>query len=288
MCMKTSSDIRVNTNVRGAFNLCIINPVLIVALAFAVSGCWAPAIKPPISVLGKLNSILVVPVESPPLEISPDPIATRVPAYAHYRNMAIDFPLQKKLYTTSGDVVVAGLVSPSDDADEVVIQDEPLPPRRAIDSAPSWTPTLALARQALSKLGEHNIKASLSRDYYGLPMADTDRNAELSHWHDATLTWYGRDTAAADYRRHAGIDAVLELGLGSYRIFAGQMSVQVLMKLIDPQTGQVIARTRADDFTTESVGEIALSRDSEVFKQCLALMSSRLLTQGLHEFGWPL
>lgn len=286
--MKTSFDIRVNTNGRGLFKACKIKSALIVALAFAVGGCWAPAIKPPISAIAKLNSILIVPVESPPLEISPDPIAARVPAYAHYRNMAIDFPLRQKLYKTPGDIVVAGLVSPGDDADEMAIQDEPLPPRRAIGSAPRWTPTLLLARQALHKLGEHKIKASLSRDYYALPMTETDRNAELSHWHDATLTWYGRDAAAADYRRHAGIDAVLELGLGSYRIFAGQMSVQVLMKLIDPQSGRVIARTRADDFTTEPVGENALNRDSEVFKQRLALMSSRLLTQGLHEFGWPL
>lgn len=286
--MPTSSDISVNANGRGSFNARIINPSLIVALAFLVGGCWAPAIKPPISEIAKFNSILIVPVESPPLEISPDPIEDRIPAYAHYRNMAIDFPLQQKLYKTSGDVVVAGLVSQSDDADEVSIQDEPVPPRPAIGSAPSWTPTLLLAQQALSQLREHNLKARLSHDYSCLPMADTDRNAALSHWHDATLTWYGQNTATADYRPYAGIDAVLELGLGSYRIFAGQMSLQVLMKLIDPRTGQVIARTRVKAYTTEYVGEAVLGRDSEVFKQRLAQMSSQLLTQGLHEFGWQL
>jgi hypothetical protein len=76
--------------------------------------------------------------------------------------------------------------------------------------------------------------------------------------------------------------------LDSYRIFAGQMSLQVLMKLVDPHTGQVIARTRVKAFTTENVGETTLNRDSEAFKKRLAQMSSQLLKQGLHEFGWQL
>jgi hypothetical protein len=204
--------------------------------------------------------------------------------------MAIDFPLEQKRYKTSGDVIVAGLVIRSDDADQVSIQDKLVRPSLASGSGSeqTWTPTLVLARQALTKLTEHNIKASLSGDYSYLPMDDADRDAQLSHWHDATLTWYGQNTATADYRPYAGIDAVLELGLGSYRIFAGQMSLQVLMKLVDPRTGLVLARTRVKAYTTEDVGEAALNRDSEVFKQRRAQMSSQLLKQGLHEFGWQL
>jgi len=286
--MQTSSDRHVHANGRSSFNARLINLSFIVASAFLVNGCWAPTIRPPISEIAKFNSILIVPVESPPLEISPDPIEDRIPAYAHYRNMAIDFPLQQKIYKTSGDVVVAGLVSQSDDAEEVAIQDEPVQPRPAIGSAPSWTPTLDLAQQALTQLTQHSIKSILSRYYYCLPMDNADRNAQLSHWHDATLTWYGQNTATADYRPYAGIDAVLELGLGSYRIFAGQMSLQVLMKLVDPRTGQVLARTRVKAYTTENVGETTLNRDSEAFKQRIAQISSQLLKQGLHEFGWQL
>jgi hypothetical protein len=147
---------------------------------------------------------------------------------------------------------------------------------------------LILAQQALTQLTEHNIKASLSDEYFYLPMDDADRNAQLSHWHDATLAWYEQNTATANYQSYAGIDAVLQLGLDSYRIFAGQMSLQVLMKLVDPHTGQVIARTRVKAFTTENVGETTLNRDSEAFKKRLAQMSSQLLKQGLHEFGWQL
>jgi hypothetical protein len=288
--MQTSSDRRVQANGGSSFNARLINLSFIVASAFLVNGCWAPAIKPPISEIGKLHTILIVPLESPPLEISPDPIANRIPAYAHYRNMAIDFPVEQKLYKTSGDVMVAGLVIQSDDADAVSIQDKPVRPTLASGSRVSqtWTPSLILAQQALTQLTEHNIKASLSDEYFYLPMDDADRNAQLSHWHDATLAWYEQNTATANYQSYAGIDAVLQLGLDSYRIFAGQMSLQVLMKLVDPHTGQVIARTRVKAFTTENVGETTLNRDSEAFKKRLAQMSSQLLKQGLHEFGWQL
>lgn len=288
--MKTSSDISFNAYGWGLLSVRSINISLVVALIFLANGCWAPDIKPPISDISKLNTILIVPLESPPLEITPDPIEDRIPAYRNYRNMAIDFPVEQKLYKTSGDIMVAGLVIQSDDADEVSVQDKLEPPSLANEDGAgrTWTPTLVLAQQALANLTEHNIKVSLRHDYYCLPMADADRNAELSHWHDATLAWYGQNTATADYQSYASIDAALELGLGSYRIFAGQMSLQVLMKLVDPHAGRVIARTRVKAYTTENVGETTLNRDSETFKQRIAQMSSQLLMQGLHEFGWQL
>jgi hypothetical protein len=290
MRMQTSFNKSIHTNSWVFPNSQLINQGLIVALAFLVSGCWAPGITLPISDISKLNTILVVPVESPPLEITPDPIEDRIPAYRNYRNMAIDFPLEQKLYKTSGDVMVAGLVIRSDDADQVSIQDKLVRPSLASGSwsEQTWTPTLVLARQALTKLTEHNIKASLSDDYYYLPMDDADRNAQLSHWHDATLAWYGQNTAIVDDQAYAGIDAVLELGLGSYRIFAGQMSVQLLMKLVDPHTGQVLARTRVKAFTTDNVGEASLNRDSEPFKQRLSEMNLQLVKQGLNDIGWRL
>ena len=275
---------------QSLFKFRLLKQGLALVLAALLSGCWAASIKPPVSEIDRLNTVLVVPVESPPLEIIPDPIEQRIPAYAHYRNMAIDFSLPQKLYRTSGGVTIAGLVSESDDEQELAILDEQAPPVLAIAAGPeqAWTPTLVLARQAMTQLAGHNIKTVLSRDYYRLPMADADRNAHLNHWRDAIVAWYGQNATAADYQPYAGIDAVLELGLGNYRIFAGQTSVQVLMKLIDPRTRQVIARTRAGTVVIEEAGRIPLNRDSEPFKQLVAKISSQLLKQGLHDVGWRL
>lgn len=265
----------------------IINTSVAVALALLVNGCWAPAIKPPIAEITKLSTILVVPVESPPLEIIPDPLEQRIPVYRHYRNMSVDFSLPKRLYRTSGGVIIAGLVSEDDDQD-LTIQDEQTSPILAIaaGSEQTWTPTLVLAQQAATQLTENNIKVILNRYYYRLPMADADRNAQLAHWHNAISEWYGQNVAAVDYQHYAGIDAVLELGFGNYRVFEGQTSVQVLMKLIDPHTRQVIARTRAETFTVERAGQAAFNRDSEPFKQLISEMSLHLVKQGLIDMGW--
>jgi len=275
---------------QSPFNPGLINTGAVLALAFLLSGCWATSIKSPDAEIDKLSTILIVPVESPPLEVIPNPIEARVPVYGHYRNMSIDFYLPKKLYQTSGGVTVAGFVSEPDDEQDLIIQNEQARalPAIATESKQDWTPTLVLAQQAMNQLTGDNIKAVLSHDYYRLPMVDADRNAQLNHWRDALVEWYGQDATTADYQSYAGIDAILELGFGNYRIFEGQTSVQVLMKLIDPKTRQVIARTRAGTFSVEAGGQIPLSRDSEPFKQLVSKMSSKLVKQGLTDIGWQL
>jgi len=261
-----------------------------ITLALLVSGCLATNIKPPVSEIKKISSILVVPVESPPLEIIPDPIEQRDPAYSHFRNMSVDFPLQEKLYKTSGGIIIAGLISPEDDEPDIIIQNDQSSSSMAIvdDAKQAWTPTLFLAQQALKQLTRNNIKTILNRYYYRLPMVAADRNAQLSHWHGAIANWYEQNMTTAAYKPSAGFDAILEVGIGQYRVFEGQTSVQVLMKLIDANTGQVIARTRAETFSIEYVGQNSLHKDSEAFKLHVSEMLSRLLKQGLTEFGWRL
>ncbi|MFZ2312159.1 MAG: hypothetical protein WAV82_06030 [Methylobacter sp.] len=89
------------------------------------------------------------------------------------------------VYRTSGNVFIAGLVSEGEQG--LTIQDDQPSPSLAIVSGPeqAWTSTLVLAQQAATQLTEKNIKVILSRYYYRLPMADADRNAQLTHWHDA-------------------------------------------------------------------------------------------------------
>ena len=142
------------------------------------------------------------------------------------------------VYRTSGNVSIAGLVNEGEQ--DLTIQDDHQSPSLAIVSGPeqAWTQT---------QLTEKNIKVILSRYYYRLPMADADRNVQLTHWHNAISEWYGQNVTTADYQEYAGIDEVLELGFGNYRIFEGQPSVQV------------IARTHAQTFAVEDVRQVTLN-----------------------------
>ena len=65
--MQSSSSTPINAqDSQSIFNSRLINRSVAVALVLLVSGCWAAAIKPPVSEINKLSTILVVPVESPP------------------------------------------------------------------------------------------------------------------------------------------------------------------------------------------------------------------------------
>ena len=119
--------------------------------------------------------------------------------------MTVDYSLPKKLYRTSGNVIIAGLVSEGEQC--LTIQDDQPSPSLAIVSGPeqAWTPTLVLVQQAATQLTKKNIKVILSRYYYRLPMADADRNTQLTHWHDAISEWYGQNVATAHRPANSGV-----------------------------------------------------------------------------------
>ena len=253
-------------------------------MASLLTGCWAQAIKAPSAQLDKLQSVLVVAVEAPPLEIIPDPVERRIPAYGHYRNMAMPVDLDSALYRNSAGIVIAGLV----DRDElqnigVIKHNSPA----AIESNSSWTPTNAVAEIAQDILSLHWIHSALKRNYRPLPLAEAERNAELSHWHRAIQDWYAQENITAYYAGLSNYDAVLEVGVAN-RIFEGQLSLEVLLKLINPHTGKIMARTRAEAFEVDAQALNSLETNSEAFKQRITDMGELLLSQAFEQIGWRL
>ncbi|QPK61577.1 hypothetical protein IVG45_11810 [Methylomonas sp. LL1] len=253
-----------------------------------LNACWAPTLKPPAAELGKLRSLLIVPVESPPLEVFPDPLEHRIPAYRHYQNMAMPVALRTNRYRNAAGIVIAGLIS-QDDTQNTPIEQDDTAPRMALaaETEPEWTPARAMAQLAQAWLAARQVNASLGRDFYPLPMAAGERNANLNHWHDAIQVWYALDLSPADYRLTGNADAVLEVGIGGYRIFEGQTSLQLLLKLINPATHRVIARARAETFMVDDAALASLDSDSLAFKRRIAEMGTRLLNQALSDIGWP-
>lgn len=251
-----------------------------------LSGCWAPSIKPSAAEISKLRVVLVVPVESPPLEVIPDLLEQHDPAYRHYQNMALGFPLPRKRYRTPGGIDIAGLMA-MDDREVVISENEAALKMTLVAQAqPDWTPARAAALQAMSQLASLRIKGELYRDYYPLPMTNAERDAHLHHWRNAIMQWYGQERTPVDYGRQGQFDAVLELGIGRYRIFEGQTALEIMMKLIDPISGRVIARARADNFRVSDSALATLDRDGEAFKRLINAQASPLLAETLAQIGW--
>lgn len=249
---------------------------LCLLLASLTSGCWAETIKAPATAFHKLQSVLVVALEAPPLEIYPDPIEDRIPAYRHYRNMAMPVSLDTGLYQNSAGVVISGMVSPADT--------DYGSPAKASQSA--WSPSLAIAQLAQQKLAADGIASALNPGYMPLALTITERNAGLQHWHQAIRNWYAQQQTAVDYGRSGQFDAILEVGVGGYRIFEAQTSLQVLLKLIDPASDRVIARGRADTFEVDASALHSLDTDSQAFKNRIAALGERLLSRALADIGW--
>jgi hypothetical protein len=277
----------------------LINYSVLLAFLLVLNGCLAEPIKPSANKLQEIRSFLVVPVESPPLEVTPDLIETRIPIYRQYqfKRLPLSLLLEKKIYRNPGGVLIAGFVSKDDSvpvADFHLTQASTgktprLEPVASLEN--NWTPTLVLAQEAVSRLKTIQVKAIMSKHYYQLPIAKEDRNANLGNWHDAIWQWYGQDKSAIDYRRSEpenGVDAVVEVGIGTYRIFDAQTSLMVLIKLIDLDTQQVIARTHAKVFSVEDSAQALLNPEADKFKLLIQKMGTQLITHGLNDLGLPL
>ncbi|MDD5578619.1 MAG: hypothetical protein PHY16_04970 [Methylobacter sp.] len=258
-------------------------------LLLATGGCQALPPKPTGYTPG-IGTMLVVPMEAPPLEVIPDLIETRIPVYRQYQfqSLPLSVMLEKKIYRSPGGVLIAGYVS---EDDSVAPADDLHPVADSSGTAPleeSWSPSLALAQEAVSQLNAGRVKTVISQTYNRLPMAKENRNANLGHWHDAVRQWYGQDKSAVDYRQREPmnrVDAVVEVGIGAYRIFDVQTSLMVLLKLIDPDTGQVIGKAKAKSFSAEDSAQALLSPDGANFKQLVQKIGAQLITQGLDDLG---
>ncbi|HYE35158.1 hypothetical protein [Methylocaldum sp.] len=268
---------------------------LLLVLLVALSACLAPPIKPPADKSGGLHTILVIPVEPPPLEVMPDLIESRLPIYRQNDTVPFDLFLEKKIYRNPGGVLIAGLVSHDDivpvaapprttAAPENVFGLEP-----AASLAESWTPTLVLAREAAALLTAGGLNAISAEHYYRLPIAPRNRTANLAYWHGAIRQWYNADTSPVDYRSHGSerVDAVLEVGIGTYKIFESQTPLQVLVKLIDPATGQVIGRTGADASPIAGAAPTLLDHEAEKFKKFVSDLGAKLVHRGLTDLELP-
>jgi hypothetical protein len=267
-------------------------------LFLVLSGCLATPIKPSVNKMNEIRTVLVVPIESPPLEVIPDLIETRFPVYNQYQYQSMPYSifLEKKIYKNPGGVLIAGLVSKDDSVPVTDLHQTSASMEKSASLEPAtslsenWSPTFVLAQEAVSQLNGDRVKAVLSKYYYRLPIASGERNANLGNWHDAIGQWYNQSMASVDYRQPGleHVDAVLEVGIETYRIFDVQTSLQVLIKLIDPNTGQVIGRNSAKTFSVEDSPQTLLSQEAEKFKQLMIEMGAQLVARGFSGLGLPL
>ena len=253
-------------------------------LAGILAGCQpAATVKCPPSALKEIHSVLVVPIEAPPLEIFPDLLETEQPVYRHFRNMALPVTAEEKVYWHRGGVLVAGRSVPDDEFREGVYDaNDPAAP-----SSRFWSPTSELASAATLYLQNASIDTTLLSRSQPLPITPEKRNAYVGHWRAAIEKWFAQNSASADYRQTSTkpADLVLEVGINRYRLIYGQASLQVLLKLVDPKSGQVIAKSEKETYLPDASPEALLYPEGEGLKSLIRKSGVKLVALGFQDMG---
>lgn len=146
----------------------------------------------------------------------------------------------------------------------------------------SWAPTRTLAIEAATLISSASRCEVLVREEPYM-LSSSKRNDP----HLLLQEWYRRNTSAMNPLELAqpAKSRILELGLPDYALLDDQLLLQVLVKMVDPSTGKVMAR--AGNRASVSIGspEELFAHGGKRFKSVLAVEGKRLLEQNLRDLG---
>jgi len=146
----------------------------------------------------------------------------------------------------------------------------------------TWSPSLTLAREAATLISSASTcEAVVRNEQCRLP--SSSRNHARSVFED----WYHRDNPALNAKEldQVGRFPVLELGLSDLSLVGDELLIQVLVKMVDPVSGAV--RARSIGRTTVRVGspEELFLYGGEKFKAVFAGAGRDLLEKNLQQMG---
>ncbi len=249
--------------------------VFILLLGLLLEGCQSTQLKlSPQSALS-LTALTVVAMEPPPLEVTPDLLETRMPVYRHFDNMALPAYSQPALYRLPGGILISGETGASDSVPQL---------QSSVKSSSDWIPTLDLAAQAEQILQNGGMSACIRPGVMPLQTGTEKRITSTGFWRDAATMWYEQDRPNIALTTRE-IEPILMLGITDFRIFANQTSLRLLMKIVDPVSGRVLAKTSQAAYSTEAQGQNSLANGGIAFKVLIGKLGARLIEQGLRDMG---
>jgi hypothetical protein len=152
----------------------------------------------------------------------------------------------------------------------------------------SWVPSVEYARTAVVVLQQRGFRGARMIDaYVRLPIADRSVTWHLENWMAPIRRWYNAGVSNVDYASigSAQADVILEVGVSNYEYAFERLILQVWVKLVDPDTGQVLGRAR--NFEQSAAQPLAplLQSDAEGMKRLVVEVGNRLLARCLDDVG---
>jgi hypothetical protein len=256
--------------------------VILLILVLALGGCIARnlSLSRDEAALARFQDVLVVAMEPPPLMVPPrfeSAILGTLPKYP-IQAARVGGVLTSVAILAEMPVVARRSTEASRRLEELLSQEGP------------WEPTKILAQEAASRLsaaGQRRV--SLRPKMQPIPgLGDRHFNPLTRNWLGPTRNWYNQAEAPGRFQGEATakMGAVVEIAIMNYEINPdNQLSLQVLVKVVDPATGQVIGRARVAERFAVGPYDQAFTRNLRQFKEVFALRGKELIAKCLTEAG---
>jgi len=259
---------------------------LMLSAALTASGCVAASLTPSPTRLVPVDYIAIVPVESPPL-LAPS-LGTQ--SVIGSRVIPVLVALPGGALQPGGELLasVGGIIT----IIQIAVAGRPTGEPRSLEDVladpTTWLPTRALADEAAAQLRRGcSCTVATTETYLRLPVGDRAATWHMENWYKPIRAWYAEDHAGRRYAQSPASDHVLilETGLLNYEWEGSRLIVQVLMKLVDPRTGQVIGRVRKGAGRKVGPVEKVLADGVAPLKDIFADMTRPLVAAALQDLG---
>lgn len=286
--------------------------LLILSLSY---GCVGSQIKPSTDTSGKLQKIVVVPMEAPPLEFYPfregdarsiQNLVSDLQALGPERKNPVgmgppslqDLVPRKNIRIGGGrgQVIIFGIFMLMDlmNLKELSVELQEAPAiaesmENTLGDDEAWIPTIVLSEEVAGQITlEGKSAVILERQIQEIPgITNRDRTFHLENWMAPIRAWYNQDISSFDYGsyRERRVDAVLEVGLCNYTLGSTFMMVQVMLKLIDPATGKVLGRARNVELVEIKKRDMLFINNGLPFKELFAATGKKPVIENLKYLG---
>jgi len=148
-----------------------------------------------------------------------------------------------------------------------------------------WIPTEILANRAFEIL-ELRGKGKITHrpGYIEIPgIENRERSLFMENWYAPIRAWYNENPSLPNYDRgHEGVrDVILEIGLLNYELYADNLILHVMVKLVDTRTGKIIGRVRNSGMLEVGSTKDLFLNDALGFKDAFSTLGFRLLNECL-------
>ena len=235
--------------------------ILVICLALsALAGCVGTQLQPDPERVSRVRNIEFVPMETPPLIIFPPYVAGQIArreedinAIKAVSSLLFQGQLGLLIYfSTFPGYLLRELESRQ--------MDYPAP-------VEMWIPTVEFAREASRLVAAAGKAATVSSEIQPIPgIQDRLRSLTMENWLGPIRDWYNDESSHAKYPGLAvkNIDLCSEVVTLNYEIgHSGYLILQVIVKLIDPRSGQLVGRARAFSSTDFKAMDKAFDNDTK-------------------------